>query len=90
MRTLTFRSLAVLLALAFCFTVANPFIQPAEAGWWACVKATAKCAGATAAASTKCAAAAAAVSDVGLWAICAAALVAAADQCEKVAQECGL
>ena len=68
----------------------NVSIQPAETGWWACVKATAKCAGATAAASTKCAAAAAAGGDVGLWAICAAALVAAADQCAKVAQECGL
>ena len=91
MKTSVFlKSTTVLLLLAIAFLLAPPFEQTADAGWWACAKATAKCVAATGTAASACAAAAAAQTNAWLWTLCGIKVIAAADACDKAARECGL
>ena len=77
-KTLSLKVTTVFLLLAIAFLLAPLFQQNADAGWWACAKATAKCA----------AGASALIACQASVIVCIIASAAAAAACKKAAREC--
>ncbi len=89
-KNVAFKSLTFILLIAFALLISQSLILEAQAGWWSCLKATAKCVAATGAATAACTAAAGAPANVWLWTVCAIKTIDAAEACDKATAECGL